>query len=94
MKNLESILSKNKASNIELDSFRLKRVNDYLNWFEPPWNALSEEQRMILTEFYMNDNLKSGAGVRLQFKCNYSERQLYRIKGDALLELSKYLFGK
>jgi len=72
---------------------RIKEIDAYLDWFEPAWCALSEEKRLILKEFYMMGNLKSGAGVRLQFKVNYSDRQIYRIKESALSELSISLFS-
>ena len=94
IKKSELILSDYENNLNDFNSFRKQQTTEFLNWFEPAWLSLSEETQSILKEFYMAGNLKSGAGVRLQFKLNYSERQLHRIKEKAISELSKMLFGK
>lgn len=94
MKKLELILSADTDGASKLSTFRIQQNKEFLDWFEPGWHSLEDEERLILKEFYMTGNLKSGAGVRLQFKLNYSERQLHRIRGKAVAELSLILFGK
>ena len=94
MKKLHLLLSNDTDMSSDIHSFRNKRVKEYLEWFEPAWNYLDAEKRLILREFYMTGNLKSGAGIRLQFQLNYSERQLHRIRGRAIQELSMLLFAK
>ena len=91
---LYAISSKENLSNTsELDKFRYLQSKEFLDWFEPAWNCLSEQNKNILKEFYMKGNLKSGAGTRLQFSLNYSERQLHRIRACAVKELAFLLFG-
>lgn len=94
LKKLEnSYILENKSCN-GAENHKIPKVIETLNWFEPAWNSLSKENQLILKEFYMNETLKSNAGVRLNLKLGYSERQIHRLKDKAMEELSFYLFGK
>ena len=94
MKKLELILGSNLNEVDEVEKFRIEQKNEFLHWFEPAWESISQEEQLILKEFYMGENLKSGAGIKLQFKIPYSERQLHRLKDRAVADLSVLLFGK
>jgi len=94
MKKLQLILSTEATRTSDPNSYRIQQNKEFLEWFEPSWNALEDEEKLILKEFYMTGNLKSGAGIRLQLKLNYSERHLHRLRGDAIAKLSMMLFGK
>lgn len=73
---------------------RYRQAVEYMNWFEPAWATLSDVEQTILREFYMSDSLRSGATARLQQRLNYSERQVHRIRAQALKRMSHLLFGK
>lgn len=66
---------------------------DYMAWFEPAWTALTDTERHILAEFYMGENLKSGATYRLVQQLNYSESHVERLRSNALSRLQTLLFG-
>ena len=66
---------------------------EYMEWFSPAWESLSEQDKKILSEFYMGENRRSGASVRLQHALNYSDRHLDRLRANALDELSNLLLG-
>jgi len=73
---------------------RYRQAVEYMHWLEPAWATLSDMEQTVLREFYMSDNLRSGASARLQEKLNFSERQIQRIREKALKRMSILLFGK
>ena len=73
---------------------RYRQAVEYMSWFEPAWATLSDTEQTVLREFYMSDNLRSGAAARLQQTLNFSERQIHRIREKALKRMATLLFGK
>ena len=73
---------------------RYRQAVEYMSWFEPAWATLTDTEQVVLREFYMGDNLRSGAAIRLQERLNFSERQVHRIRAQALKRMSHLLFGK
>lgn len=73
---------------------RYRQAAEYMSWFEPAWATLTDTEQLVLREFYMGDSLRSGASARLQQRLNYSERQIHRIRAQALKRMSHLLFGK
>jgi len=72
---------------------RYSQAIEYMEWFEPAWSNLSEMEKYILKEFYMNGNQKSGATYRLMEVLNRSERTVERLRSNALNHLRSLLFG-
>ena len=66
---------------------------EYMSWFEPAWSTLTDTEQQILSEFYMSNDLRSGATVRLMHKLNYSESHVERLRSNALKHLRMLLFG-
>jgi hypothetical protein len=73
---------------------RYRQAIEYMAWFEPSWGSLTDNEQLIIQEFYMNGSLKSGANARLQQKLDYSESQIDKLRSKALIRLSFLLFGK
>lgn len=73
---------------------RYRQAIEYMGWFEPAWAALTDEEQIVLREFYMSGSLRSGATARLQQQLNYGHSQVDRIRSKALSRLSHLLFGK
>ena len=73
---------------------RYRQARGYMDWFEPSWQALTDEEREILREFYMCGNLRSGAGARLEVRLGYSHAQIDRLRARALERFSFLLFGR
>jgi len=72
---------------------RYRTAMEFRAWFEPAWEALSEQERMILREFYMAGSFKSGATSRLSARLGCSERHVGRLRAKALIRLSLLLYG-
>ena len=73
---------------------RYRQAMEYMDWFDPSWKMLSEEEQFILREFYTQGNLKSGATARISIKYNYSPRHIERLKYKALERLMFNLYGR
>lgn len=73
---------------------RYRQAVEYMGWFEPAWATLTDTEQMVLREFYMDGNLRSGATARLQERLSYGHSQIDRIRSKALARLSHLLFGK
>ncbi len=78
--------------NVMLERYR--QAVEYMEWFEAALLSLSEEERMVLKEFYMQGNQKSGASARIQIKMNYSPRQVERLRQKSLERLMFNLYGR
>ena len=66
---------------------------EYMAWFESAWGTLADTERMILREFYMTGNQRSGATARLQSMLSYSDRQIDRLRSKAMSRLTVLLYG-
>lgn len=72
---------------------RYSQAIEYMSWFEPAWSNLTDTEQLILREFYMGENQKSGATYRLINELNYSESHIERMRSKALRHLRILLFG-
>ena len=83
-------------SMVRLDAMgeRYRQARDYMTWFEPAWRSLSETDRRILQESYMNDNLRSGSTMHLADELSYSESHIKRLRQQALARMQGYLYGR
>lgn len=74
---------------------RYRQALEYMEWFKPAWDALSEDERFVLEAFYLNDNDKQIDAV-----CEICERfgiersSAYNKKNRALQHLALLLYGK
>ena len=80
---------------ITLMNERYQRALEYMAWFRPAWQALSEDERFVLSRFYMDDESKQADSV-----CEICERfhiertSAYKKKDRALYSLALLLYGK
>jgi hypothetical protein len=72
---------------------RYRQAKEFMTWFEPAWNMLKEEDKILLSEFYFKDQSKTRSYANLVEKLCYSERNLRIIKDKVTDKLSKLLFG-
>ena len=73
---------------------RYRSADEYMAWFEPAWNSLTDTEQTVLREFYMSGSQRSGANARLQNRLSYSERQIERFRQNGLSRMTLLLFGK
>lgn len=84
----------NSIEKISILENRYKEAMEYMAWFEPAWEMLSEDEQYILKKFY-----NSQYGKRLDAIYDICERlgiertTAYKRKNRALNKLSRMLFG-
>ena len=80
---------------IELLNDRYQRALEYMAWFRPAWQALSEDDQFVLNRFYMDDETRQADSV-----CDVCDRfhiertSAYKKKDRALARLALLLYGK
>lgn len=88
----ESMLCK-AIDKLDVLSERYKQAVEFMNWFKPAWDSLDEEEQLLLREFYLKEQSKTYASIRLADMLNYEERQIRRLRDKAVAKLTLFLFG-
>ena len=74
---------------------RLRRAQEYMEWFDPAWSALTEDEQFVLRRFYMYDASKQANSVcEICEHFNLERSSAYKKKDRALSHLSTLLYGK
>jgi len=85
------------ASIYEIDILkeRYQRAQEYMKWFRPAWSMLTEDERFVLSEFYLNDGIKQIDSVGNICERFHIERSsAYNKKNRALDKLTLLLYGR
>jgi len=80
-------------SKMDVLSQRYKQAVEFMNWFKPAWDTLCEEERIILSEFYLVAGSKTDALGNVSEKLFCGRSDVYRKKEKAVEHLSILLFG-
>ena len=85
----------NGIEEIDVLKERYRQAVEYMEWFEPAWNQLSDEDRYVLETFYGDANSygSSAAGYIAEF-LHIEQASAYKRKNRALDRLTVLLFGK
>lgn len=74
---------------------RYRQATEYMEWFSPAWEQLSEDERYVLGTFYSGDNgYGSNAVVCIAERFDIDRNAAYKRKNRALEHLTILLFGK
>ena len=80
---------------IDILKERYRQAVEYMDWFKPAWNQLSEEDRYVLETFYGESNsYGSSAAYYIAEYLNIEQPTAYKRKNRALDRLTVLLFGK
>lgn len=74
---------------------RLRQALEYMSWFRPAWNELTEDEQFVLSEFYMIEDQRQTDAV--SNICDYfkiERSSAYNKKNRALERLTLLLYGK
>lgn len=74
---------------------RYRQATEYMEWFKPAWEQLSEDERYVLGTFYGADN-EYGSSIIYNIAEHFHVEQssAYNKKNRALHHLTVLLFGK
>lgn len=74
---------------------RYRQAMEYMAWFVPAWNELSDDERYVLEIFYGESNeYGSSAADEVADYFHIERASAYRRKNRALEKLTIHLFGK
>ena len=74
---------------------RYRRALEYMEWFRPAWDTLTEDERFVLSEFYVNDDGKQIDAVgNICDRFHIERSSAYNKKNRALARLALLLYGK
>ncbi len=78
----------------EIDTIkeRYRQAVEYMNWFKPAWNQLSDDERYILGLFHVEDC--EGAAEIIAEHFGIDRKSAYNRKYRAVDHLSMMLYGK
>ena len=85
----------NAIDEIDVLKERYRQAVEYMDWFVPAWEQLSEDDRYVLDTFYSEDNEYGSSVVDDIAEYFHIERaSAYRRKNRAIDKLTVLLFGK
>lgn len=74
---------------------RYRRALEYMEWFRPAWDALTDDECFVLSEFYLNDDSKQIDAVgNICDRFHIERSSAYKKKNRALEHLTTLLYGK
>lgn len=74
---------------------RYRQATEYMEWFKPAWEQLSEDERYVLGAFYSEGNCYgSSAAYTIAEHFHIDRNAAYKRKNRALDRLTVLLFGK
>jgi DNA-directed RNA polymerase specialized sigma subunit len=80
---------------IDILKERYRRALEYMAWFRPAWQELSEDEQFVLNEFFQREEgSKTDAVLNIGERLCLERAQVYRRKDKAVARLALLLFGK
>ena len=80
---------------IDILKERYRQAVEYMDWFKPAWEQLTEDERYCLDTFYGDGNTYgSSAAYYIAEYLNVEQPTAYKRKNRALDRLTVLLFGK
>ena len=74
---------------------RYRRALEYMEWFSPAWETLTEDERFILNECFLREDIsKTEAILNVGDRLHIERSWVYRKKDQALDRLTLLLYGK
>lgn len=96
LSNPNAIEDKLAASIDEIDVIRerYRQALEYMEWFKPAWDELTDDERYILREFFLSSGTKTQAVFNIGEKLFLERSQVYYRKDKAVSRLALLLYGK
>ena len=85
----------NGIEEIDILKERYRQAVEYMDWFKPAWEQLSDEERYCLETFYGDANsYGNSAAATIADSFSIEQSSAYKRKNRALDHLTVLLFGK
>nr|DAN60198.1 MAG TPA: Protein of unknown function (DUF722) [Caudoviricetes sp.] len=79
---------------IDILQERYRQAVEYMEWFKPAWEQLSEDERYVLETFYNEEGSQTGAVYEICDYFHIERSSAYNKKNRALTKLAVLLYGK
>ena len=79
---------------IDILKERYRQAVEYMEWFEPAWAQLTDDEQYVLETFYDENTYGSNAAWYIAEHFRIEQASAYRKKNRALDHLTVLLFGK
>ena len=80
---------------VDLMRTTYEEAEEYMAWFQPAWDALSEDDRFVLESFYIEGGEAGDmAAIQLADHFHIERASVYRRKNRALDNLTTLLYGR
>lgn len=73
---------------------RRKRADAYLDWFNPAWNLLSEDERFVLECFFLDGLSSEDAALKVGEHFYIERASAFQKKNRALTKFARALYGR
>lgn len=73
---------------------RYRQAKEYMEWFQPAWDMLSDDERYVLEQFYLEDDERYDALSEICDKYCIERTSAYKKKNRAVAKIALLLFGK
>ena len=73
---------------------RYRQAKEYMGWFQPAWDSLSEDERYVLEQFYWHEEDAFDAISAISNHFHIERSSAYKRKNRAVSKLTLLLFGK
>lgn len=74
---------------------RYRRALECMEWFRPAWDALTDDEQFVLSEFYLNDDCKQIDSIgNICDRFHIERSSAYNKKNRALAHLALLLYGR
>ena len=72
---------------------RYRQAEEYMAWFKPAWEHLTDDERFVLETFYMERDVGGAVDVIMQHY-HIERSSAYNKKNKALVRLTALLYGR
>ena len=84
----------NGIEDIDVMKERYRQASEFMEWFNPAWEKLSEDERYVLEAFFMDEGKCSSGDEAVAAHFGIERASAYRKKNRALDHLALLLYGK
>ena len=73
---------------------RNRQAEEFMAWFQPAWDALGEDEKTVLTIFFLSENGRTDAIEEISERFCVERSSAYKKKDRALAHLALLLYGR
>lgn len=80
--------------NLDALKARNQKAQAYMDWFNPAWESLSDDDRLVLEVFFLDDLSAEDAAVKVAEHFYVERKTAFAKKQRALARFARLLFGR